>query len=477
MGSASDSSTTLSSLFTWHIPLPHGVSRREAEEQREADLALGMRDMDPESLDARVIAAITGAQKPSAAQLHTLVTEADDPRGPGLDPLLSAVLLHRFALAALEGTGVGGRGRRAAGFAPTVAYEAIAAAIGRVEDELGAAGLPLPTEVHAALTVTFIRAALACGDAPSAAEALAVLEANEAALAPEYVRAWALQAIGLAHLLLGRPDDALIPAQRSRSLSRQIDDRAGQWRAERVRAHAASVAGRPHAEELAHRDVAELASRLADDLATDPDTRAQAELSELESRAVLARLALTHSRLLEADAAAQGMLQRIERARQAGDLDPAQAWEFEIDARITRMLVAGLPDSPVAGKHRAELRDSGRGRRRAEPTPGPDGESEWHTAEARLDEYRIRRTRTLEAIAAAPAGHEQRGRWWATYADDRHAYILAAHGRTARAARVTKRVMVAWQELGEGELAVRCERDLAELEKRAGSTPSSPEGS
>ncbi len=455
----------IGSLFTWHTPLPHVNAGRAAADARTAALESALRSVDGESPNRAAIELITAEPPAPAGEAHTMLeAHAED-----LDPLIRAAVLQRLALSILDTHRPGKHGKRTDVFPPERAFEAINEALGVVDREIsvlaaetpGADALNLvPPEVCAELTITFIRAALTVGAVGPAQAATDSLTQRAESITADHVRFHALTSAAVAYLNDGRPDEALIPAQRARSLARQIGDLTGVWRAERIRAHAASLTGRVQGEEAAHREVAALARRLADDLATEASVRAEATLSELESRSVLVRIGLNSGRLAFADDHAAGILDRVTKAVSAKDAPVVRLWEHEIDARIARMIIAGLPDSPHRGKHCAREEAPTRGRRRIE-TPT---ESEPLTIDERHIAYDKRRREAREAIANAPKVARDRALWWNAYLDDRHAYLLAANGRFKRALRIANRAHEAWNDLGDAEQAERSAADIARIE-------------
>lgn len=476
MTSAASAHANTAALYTWHVALPQLERGRQLAAARDDSLAQALDAAPQGSADARAIRVITQSEPPSAALCQSTLSAT----AGKLDPLIHAALLQRFALSVIDARASSRRGRRAATFEPSDAFRAISEALGIVDKEMrllaadarAAASARstapagpvdpaslLPPEIFAELTITFVRAALANQDATAARAATDDLEARTERIEQDFVRFHALTSVAIARLADSRPDDALVPAARARSLARQLGDLTGVWRAERIRAYAASAAGRAHSEEAAHREVAALARRLADDLSTTPSVRAEAALSELESRSVLARIALTSGRLALAEDQAVGMIDRAAKTRAAGDADPSALWEYEIDARVTRMIVAGLPESANAGRRKDVRTHSARGKRRA---AGAEATGAL-TAGERASVYDARRTEARTAIATAH--RRERALWWNTYVDDRHAYLLAANGRYARALRAAKRAHAGWVELGDADLAASSARDIAQLER------------
>lgn len=460
----------ITALFIWHAPLPHINAGREAEQQRAAALRDALRATSNTPANTSAIALITGEKAPSAKKTTRALASADE-----LDPMVLAALLQRHALTLLDSP------NSTANPAPSTtaphgqspcALDAISDALQIVDDEMAylAEFTPgtrpdelLPPEVFAELTITYIRANLEAGKVDAARAAASSLAARINELTLDHVRFHALYSLALTHLTTGQPDEALIPAGRARSLARQLGDLTGVWRAERIRAHAASLQGRSHAEESAHREVAALARRLADDLTTDTDVRQHAALSELESRSVLVRVGLSAGRFAFVEDHAMGILDRVRKARESGDAPARDLWEYEVDARVARMIVAGIPDTNSSGRRRATTHTHERGRHRA---CNEDSATLTLTSEERRSAYDMRRREARAAVAAAPDTARDKALWWNTYVDDRHAYLLAAHGRYARALRVATRAKAHWEELGESELAARSSEDIARLEKK-----------
>lgn len=441
------------SLFTWHVPLPHLSAGRDTAALREREVREALRSICADTVEHHAIALITSgtARAGECAQALSLGSECD--------PFVRAALLQAFARAVLEEPSVQ--------FPPAAAYEAVNEAISllEVENEVRAeeTAEPIPPEVVAALTATFVRAALTVGDVEAARPAADALAQMADGIPAEHVRFHALTSAAIAFLNDGRPDEALIPSQRARSLARLMGDLAGVWRAERIRAHVASVTGRPQAEEAAHREVAALARRLADDLMTEPSLRAEASVSELESRSVLVRIGLSAGRFAEVDDHARGLLDRVAKARELGDAPAEQLWEYEIDARVARMIAAGMPDSPLRGRHCAPVEQPVRGRRRrgsAAPSTEP------LTIEERASNFKARRREARTAIAEAPETKRERALWWDTYVDDRYAYLLAVHGRYQRALRVAERAHSRWANVGDLEQQERVGKDIARLHEK-----------
>lgn len=462
MGQDTESSTVgTTALFIWHVPLPHINASRAAAEQRAAGLQEALRTTSNTPANASAIALITGQKAPRVKKTSRALAH-----GEKLDPMVLAALLQRHALSLLDH-----HATTAESEGGPSALEAINDALQIVDDEMAylAERTPgttpdelLPAEIFAELTVTYIRANLEAGHIDTARAAADALAGRIDHLTLDHVRFHALSSLALAHLNDGRPDDALIPAGRARSLARQLGDLTGVWRAERIRAHAASLQRRPHAEESAHREVAALARRLADDLATESEVRTQAALSELESRSVLVRLGLSSGRFPFAEDHAMGILDRVRKARDAGDAPARDLWEYEVDARVARMIVAGMPDSRDRGRHRATIHTHERGRHRA---PSHNATIPL-TGEERRSAYDIRRKEARAAVASAPETARNKALWWNAYVDDRHAYLLAANGRLKRALRVATRAKARWEELGESELAAQSAADIARLEAK-----------
>ncbi len=458
-------------LFTWHAPIPNTVSGREFQRRLDASIASALANLDPASATARAVRMITSRTPVPSAELFELI------RNPGdMDVMVLAALQQRLALTILGAQGARHVSRTR--FNPALALELMNQAMDRIDAEVAHVAEEtegvvdrdalFPADVTAELILTFLRAALTVNSPAMAEQALEELEAREANIGLPHIRFHVLIGIAAAHLAQSRPDDALLPAQRARSVARISRDVEGAWEAERIRAVAATASGRRHLERATHQEVAALARRIADDLATSPAVREETTISELESRSTLARILLTDDARTEANVQAQEMLDRVTKARRAGDAPEERLWEFEVDARLVRVIASGLPEHSSRQQRISATEEGaqpklgqGRGRRRA-PAPDPSSSDLGRMS----PEYRRLRHEAMQAIARAPESMRHRAIWWNTYLEDRHAILLAANGEQKHALRVAKRANRGWEELGETEHAERIEEQIRALAGR-----------
>ena len=271
---------------------------------------------------------------------------------PQIDPFVRAALLQRFAHAVLESHAHAASGRRVQRFTPMQALTAIDQALGIIDEETSYGYEPLPAEVWVELTITFMRAAFTAGHTDSGRQALEALEERADEVRTPHLVFHVFHSIAVARLVMNDPDGALIPAARARSIARQIGDITGEWQAARVRASAATMAGRHKAESAHHEQTADLAGRVADDLFTDPSTRSEATYSELESRALLCVHAYEAGFMADARKHAELTLERVRRARASGDADPQSLEAYRAQARELLGSLA-LQSRPRGGRKQA----------------------------------------------------------------------------------------------------------------------------
>lgn len=455
-------------LFTWHVPIPNTPSGLEFQRQRAVSIAGALANLDPDSATARAVQKITSRTPAPAAAVFDLISDPGD-----MDVMVLAALRQRLALTILGDPGTKHISRSR--FNPALALESMNQAMDRIDAEIAHVAEEterpadpdslLPADVIAELTLTYLRAALTVGSPALAETALEQLERRAGEISLPHIRFHVLTGIATAHLVQGRPDNALLPAQRARSVARIERNIEGVWEAERIRAVAATATGRRQLELATHRDVAALARRIADDLGTSRSVREETTISELESRSTLARILLTDGARTEANGEAQDMLDRVTKARRAHDAPEERLWEYEVDARLVRVIASGLPENAsrqqrlTATEEAAKPKQgSPRGRRRA-PAPEPSAGDLSRMS----PEYRRLRHEARQAIARAPESMRPRAIWWNTYLEDRHAILLAANGEEKHALRVAKRASRGWEELGETEHAERTKQQIRAL--------------
>jgi hypothetical protein len=267
------------------------------------------------------------------------------------------------------------------------------------------------------LITGLLRALVLAGLAEQASFTAGRLVALQRTLVRDADRVPPLLAVASQRISVQRFDAALVPLEEAQEITRRTGDRRGGVEAARMLARLHQEAGDLPDSLAQLQRVAHDARWIVDDLETSGADRRQYAIVELNAESLSARFAQELGEIDLAESAANAVLRRTDPRRSLDALGAAALWDFEVDARVTLMIAAGL-----------RLADEGSG--------------------ITVKEYAARRTRALAAIGRAGVDDEERARYWGTYLDDRHAVLLASRGDLRKAVRVGEAASSGWASLG-----------------------------
>lgn len=238
-----------------------------------------------------------------------------------------------------------------------------------------------------------------------------------------------LLAVGAQRVAARRFDAAMPALTEAQRLAWEARDRSASLETARLLAQIHQENGDLAAALPQLRRVAADAGWIADDLLTSAAERTRRIRDELNANALVLRFALELEERRIADGAARAIIRRTRPGEMRIQLSPALLWDHEVDARVGRLLAAGI------GLAR-------------------------HEEDVTLEDYDRCRREAQAAIDEVPDGHEARAQYWGAYLQDRHARMLAARGDEKRAVRAGRRARSAWEAIGLDEEAVQMDTDL-----------------
>lgn len=241
-----------------------------------------------------------------------------------------------------------------------------------------------------------------------------------------------LLAVATQRIVAQRFEAAAVPLAEVRRIAQEGRDRRADLEASRLFARIHQLTGSAQEAMVELRRVAADARWLADDLATSGPERARRIQEELQAQALVLRHAVDLGDRRVADAAAAAMERRTRPGAAPAQLPEALMWDYRVDARVGRVIAAGV----ALARGDADMRE---------------------------ETYEERRREAQRVIAEVPDGHEERARYWAAYLDDRHAAMLAARGEAGRALRAARRALSGWEHLGRSADAERLRTQIAQL--------------
>lgn len=237
-----------------------------------------------------------------------------------------------------------------------------------------------------------------------------------------------LLAVASQRIDAGQLPAALAAVDEARSIARDHRDRRGLLECARLAASAHQRTGDAQAQLRELRAMAAQARWLTDDLATPRHERGPLLAAELGAQALIVRRCLAQTDRGGAEAAAAQILRRT--GQQAGTpLLPAPLlWDHRVDALVGRLLAlrcdveqarartagAGGPVGASAGAPGV-----------TSASPSADGAGPTPERAQPLDrtEDAARHRQVEQAIAEAPAGHEERAQYWREYLAERDAAL------------------------------------------------------